>query len=235
MQHSKTILITNDINEEAIAYAKSLSLNLRVVPMIQTSIRDNELNAIQKIAAGDAAEAWVFTSKNAVQAFLKIKNQLPDYNLKKFYAVGNKTAAHLEKLGIQAEVPEREYAADLVKLIVAQNIQSVLFWCGNLRREVLPDFLKEKNIALKELVVYDTIPQPKKITAPYDAIAFLSSSAVESFFSANKTSENIPLFAIGETTLETLKKHATNKIYIAERPEVSLLLDCIKNIFQHEY
>jgi uroporphyrinogen-III synthase len=142
MRQSKTILITNEINEEAIAYAKSLSLNLCVVPMIQTAIRDNELNAIQIIAAEDTAEAWVFTSKNAVQAFLKIKNKLPSYTVKKFYAVGNKTAAHLEKLGIQVEVPEREYAADLAKLIVAQNIQSVLFWCGNLRREVLPNFLK---------------------------------------------------------------------------------------------
>lgn len=231
MRQSKTILITNEINEEAIAYAKSLSLNLCVVPMIQTAIRDNELNAIQKIAAEDTAEAWVFTSKNAVQAFLKIKNELPDYKLKKFYAVGNKTAAHLEKLGIQAEVPEREYAADLAKLIVAQNIQSVLFWCGNLRREVLPDFLKEKNIALKELVVYDTVPQPKQIAEHYDAIAFLSSSAVESFFSANNISENIPLFAIGETTFQTLKKHSENKIFVAEKPEVFLLLDKIKNHF----
>jgi uroporphyrinogen-III synthase len=171
----------------------------------------------------------VFTSKNAVQAFLKIKDELPDYKLKKFYAVGNKTAEHLEKLGIQVEVPEREYAADLAKLIVAQNIQSVLFWCGNLRREVLPDFLKEKNIALKELVVYDTIPQPKKITAYYDAIAFLSSSAVESFFSVNKISESIPLFAIGETTFQTLKKHSANKIFVAERPEVNKLLELIFN------
>ena len=227
MQSSKTILVTNELNETAIAYAKSLSLHLMVEPMIKTAIRENELNVFQKIAAEDTSEAWVFTSKNAVQAFLKIKDQLPNYKLKKFYAVGKKTAAHLEDFGIVVHVPEREYAADLAELIMAQNIHSVLFWCGNLRREVLPNFLKEKNIALKELVVYDTIPQPKKITAHYDAIGFLSSSAVESFFSANKISVAIPLFAIGETTFQTLKKHTANKIFVAEKPEVNKLLDLI--------
>ncbi len=231
MQSSKTILVTNEINEEAIAYAKRLSLNLLVEPMIKTAIREDELEAIQKIAVEDTAEAWVFTSKNAVRAFLKIKDQLPNHKLKKFYAVGKKTAAHLEKQGIEVQTPKREYAEDLAKLIVAQNVHSVLFWCGNLRREVLPNFLKEKNIVLKELVVYDTIPQPKKIVVHYDAIAFLSSSAVESFFSANNISAEISLFAIGETTFQTLKKYSANKTYVAEKPEVLLLLDSIKNHF----
>lgn len=231
MQGSKTILVTNEINEAAIAYAKNLSLHLLVEPMIKTAIRENELETIRDIAVEDTAEAWVFTSKNAVQAFLKIKDQLPNYKLKKFYAVGKKTAAHLENLGTITHVPEREYAIDLAKLIVLQNIHSVLFWCGNLRREVLPNFLKEKNIALKELVVYDTIPQPKQIAMQYDAIAFLSSSAVESFFSANNISAAIPLFAIGKTTFQTLKKLSKNKIYLVEKPEVFLLLDSIKNHF----
>lgn len=227
----KTVLFTNEISAQIFMFADQLKLNVLVEPMIATQLRLHEKNNILSEAINDTAEAWIFTSKNAVQYFLLLKDFIPNYKKKQFYAVGNKTAEALINEGIAVRFPAKEYAQQLAEMIVHENIQSALFWCGNLRREVLPDYLKAKNILLKELVVYDTIPQPKKITAHYDAIAFLSSSAVESFFSANMVSATTPLFAIGETTLQTLKKYTSTNIIIPEKPEVNLLLQQIQKHF----
>ncbi len=227
----KTVLFTNEIPSKAFTFAEQLKLNVLVEPMIATQLRLHEKNTILSEAINDTAEAWIFTSKNAVQYFLLLKDLLPNYKNKQFYAVGNKTAEPLINEGITVRFPAKEYAQQLAEMIVHENIQSALFWCGNLRREVLPDYLKTKNILLKELVVYDTILQPKKITAPYDAIAFLSSSAVESFFSTNTILPTTPLFAIGETTLQTLKKYTSANIVIPEKPEVNLLLQQIQKYF----
>ena len=227
----KTILFTNEVSAQALAFAAQLELNVLVQPMIATKLRLHEKNAILSEVKNDTAEAWIFTSKNAVQYFLLLKDLLPNYTSKQFYAVGNKTAEPLINEHISVHIPAKEYAADLAEMIASHSIKSALFWCGNLRREVLPDYLKAQNIFLKELVVYDTIPQPKKITAHYDAIAFLSSSAAESFFSANTVSATIPLFAIGETTLQNLKKYTSGNIIIPEKPEVNLLLQQIQKYF----
>jgi uroporphyrinogen-III synthase len=165
-----------------------------------------------------------------VKAFQKLKNDL-DVSNKKFFAVGHKTAEGLKDAGIEVRVPEIETAAALADLIVQHGIASVLFWCGNLRKAELPELLKEKNIDVTELVVYQTGLYPVHITEPYNAVVFLSASAVESFFSVNELPKHTPVFAIGDTTAHELKKYVKSDIIVPEHPDIDLLLQSVGDFF----
>jgi uroporphyrinogen-III synthase len=227
----KTILVCNDINEVMQTKAAAIGLHLLVEPMIQVGISENALPEIFRIAVNDASQAWVFTSKNAVKAFQKLKDDLNTKG-KKFFAVGHKTAAGLKEAGVEVIVPEHETATALAELIAQSGIKSVLFWCGNLRKEELPALLKEKNVEVAELVVYQTGLYPIRVTEHYDGAMFLSSSAVESFFSVNELPSNTPVFAIGDTTAHALKEYSTSKILMPEKPDMDLLLQTVRDYFR---
>jgi uroporphyrinogen-III synthase len=115
--------------------------------------------------------------------------------------------------------------------IIQHKIKKALFWCSNLRRPILPEILKQNNIEVEDLIVYETIIQTETINQRYDAIAFLSSAATDSFFNNNQVLPNVPLFAIGETTFNTLKNYSAQNIFVADKPNTTLLLQQVKKYF----
>ncbi|MEP6751042.1 MAG: uroporphyrinogen-III synthase, partial [Bacteroidota bacterium] len=58
-----------------------------------------------------------------------------------------------------------------------------------------------------------------------------SPSAVTSFFSKNKVSNQTTLFAIGNTTASAIKKHATTSIIISDKPGKENLVEKAINYF----
>jgi uroporphyrinogen-III synthase len=94
----------------------------------------------------------------------------------------------------------------------------VIFFCGDQRRDELPQLLKDESVAVNEIVVYETIPVPHKLSKIYTAILFFSPSAVESFFSANRAEVKTIFFAIGNTTAAAIKKHCANRVLVADAP-----------------
>lgn len=101
----------------------------------------------------------------------------------------------------------------------------MVFFCGDLRREELPDLLKKAGIELTEVVVYQTLETPIKINKDYDGILFFSPSAVKSFFSINQVNSNALFFAIGNTTANAIKPFSKNSIIVSEFPAKDQLLD----------
>jgi len=61
---------------------------------------------------------------------------------------------------------------ELANSIIEQNIPSVVFFCGNIRRDELPATLVVKGIEVKEVVVYETIETKKSIYKTYNGILF---------------------------------------------------------------
>ena len=98
----------------------------------------------------------------------------------------------------------------------------------------MPQLLKAHQIGLEEMVVYETIVTPHEITKTYDAILFFSPSAVDSFFSVNKASENTILFAIGNTTAKTISNYSNNTVVKADTPEKDNLVKKAVNHFTQE-
>src|SRR5690606_7617651 len=104
----------------------------------------------------------LFTSKNAVLSVLQ-NEKLALLKQKNCICVGEKTKELLVKNGFQV-LDLAHYADDLVQIISQKYIHfSFSFFCGNLRRDVLPDFFKKNQIKFEEIQVYDNKLTPYKI------------------------------------------------------------------------
>ena len=97
--------------------------------------------------------------------------------------------------------------------------KKLIFFCSDIRRNDLPDFLSSTKIKVKEIVLYKTLLVPKYIIQNYKAVLFFSPSAVQSFFISNKSEPGTSFFCIGSTTANALKKAAPVKtIIVADKP-----------------
>lgn len=159
----------------------------------------------------------IFTSQNAVESVLRNKKSA-EIKSRKCFCVGEKTKTLLEENEFEV-VADSDYAAELASLICNQySKNSFTFFCGSIRRDVLPDALKLVEINLDEIEVYETKLTTHKIPFESDGVLFFSPSAVESYLQENKI-ENENCFCIGNTTAEALKYVTPNRI-IANQPTV---------------
>ncbi|WP_293892423.1 uroporphyrinogen-III synthase [Flavobacterium sp.] len=175
-------------------------------------------------------EYLIFSSQNAVESVL-LNSKIVDIKIKKCFCVGEKTKALLEDNGFEVNVYS-EYASELASIICNQySKSSFTFFCGNMRRNFLPDALTFANISLEEIKVYETILTPHKIDFTPNGILFFSPSGVKSYLQENKI-EEADCFCIGNTTAEALKYETPNRI-IANQPTIeSIVMKCIENYRQ---
>jgi len=171
----------------------------------------------------------VFTSPNAVKIVSKAwhYSQAPEKRgISKIYCLQGATRKaveeHLHHVTIAGTTLNSK---ELAELIVAEhNIPSVVFFCGRIRRDELPDILQAHHIAVEEVVVYDTVPTPAQLQEEYDGVLFLSSSSVKSFFSVNTLPKHTVCFAIGTTTAASLEEVTNNRIVVSPEPSMDLLV-----------
>ena len=196
------------------------------------SVFDEDFIAIQNkdFDIDKTNDYLIFTSQNAVESVLRNK-KAADIKIKKCFCVGEKTKALLEENGFEVVVYS-EYAAELASTICNQySKNSFAFFCGNMRRNFLPDALRLVQISLEEIEVYETILTPYKIDFTPDGILFFSPSGVKSYLQENKIDDEI-CFCIGNTTAEALKYITPNRI-IANQPTIeSVVIRCIENYRQ---
>ena len=193
------------------------NFNLLEADFIKTENKPFELKTIN--------DNLIFTSQNAVLSLLENPDSIK-LKEKNVFCVGIKTKALLEEKGFNV-IAHTGYAADLAEIIaLIYGKESFTFFSGNLRRDTLPDFLKEANVKFNEIEVYETHLTPQKITTSLDGILFFSPSGVESYLKENKIKKEI-CFCIGTTTAEALEK-TTKNIIIANQPSVeNTIIQCI--------
>ena len=172
----------------------------------------------------------IFTSQNAVESVLKNK-KITEIKSKRCFCVGEKTKVLLEQNDFDV-IADSDYAAELASIICNQySKNSFTFFCGNIRRDVLPEAMKLAEINMDEVEVYETILITHKINFKPDGILFFSPSGVESYLKENKI-EDENCFCIGNTTAEALKYVTPNRI-IANQPTMeSVVMKCIENYRQ---
>lgn len=174
-------------------------------------------------------ESLIFTSQNAVRSVLSDPKS-EELKNKNVYCVGLKTKILLSENGFNV-VAYTGYAADLAEIItLIYRNESYTFFSGNLRRDTLPTALKDAEIKLNEIQVYETSLQPQKIKSAIDAILFYSPSGVESYLKENNIKKEI-CFCIGETTAEALHK-ITKNIIIADQPTVEDVIEDVINEYK---
>ncbi len=177
-------------------------------------------------------EAVILTSKHATQIVLASFSveELPKI---KVFCVGESSAKLCEEKGVKV-VEVATNAAELAEIIIKQYAdQDFQFFCGDKRRNELPERLKEASIKLEEVIVYKTEWRSKKIERFFDGILFFSPSAVTSFVQENRLKNQIA-FCIGVTTATEAKKY-TDKIVVANKPTIeNVIVQAIKHFNTQE-
>ena len=213
MDQKGQIWITKSLSEQQKACAQNSGLDVKEIALTKIQHLDFPKDLPE-------AEAWIFTSQNAV-------NNLSQNNFAgKVYASGKQTAKALKEKGVKTKIGDSETAQSLAELIVEDGVKSALFFCGNIRRNELPNYLTKKGVQLKEEVVYHTLLDPKKIPSQKgDALFFMSPSAVESFAMINEFDTELDYYSIGETTANTLRKKGVQKINTATEASFEAMLE----------
>lgn len=217
-QNSIPILCTRPLTGSLVDQAADAGISIDEIPFIETeSILSVEVQQEIELAATEIAIV-VFTSMNAVEAVtIFLDGQQPEWTI---YSIGTATTRLIkEYFGEERIAGTANDAAELAELIAEDRFtDEVVFFCGDQRRDELPDILRKHDIEVNEIVVYQTIEVPHQISKDYFGILFFSPSAVRSFFKLNKLEEKTIVFAIGNTTAKEVRKFASNKIIISDEP-----------------
>lgn len=178
-------------------------------------------------------EYVVFTSANAVTPF-KYYFHLAYSADWKVFCLSGKTKEVVENIGSVGEVfSTAENGSALALKILEHGVKEIIFFCGDNRRDELPDYLRANGITVHEVVVYETIETPSITTDDLQGIIFFSPSAVTSFFSTNQINKQTVCFSIGKTTAKTITDFTDNKIIISEYPSQEMTLASVNLYFQN--
>ncbi len=209
---SISILSTRPVNPAIVQEANSLGIRLDILSFIETEAIKT-IEVIQEIEqSGLRSATVVFTSMNAVDAVTTVLDgYIPNWQI---YCIGFRTKELVSAyFGENAITGVADNAQSLAERMVEDDpSDEVLFFCGNQRRQELPNILYENGIPVTEIVVYNTREVSNVLVNHYQGILFFSPSTVDSFFRLNKVSEEVVFFAIGSTTEQSIGKYCNNNV-----------------------
>ncbi|MBS1747499.1 MAG: uroporphyrinogen-III synthase [Bacteroidetes bacterium] len=230
-QNKPRILITAEIDNSLLEKLTAKGFEVEVLNFIKTTTKQS-LSLRQQIKnIPEKKVTVIFTSSKAVEAVDSIlQNKKTGWNI---YCVGKATKNLITQLFPGSTILGfANYATELAKEIINDNkADEVYFFCGNKRRNDLPDLLKENNIGLHEIEVYETVIYQHEVKKNFDAVIFFSPSAVEGFFAVNTIIQSTVFFAIGKTTADAIKKFSGNKIILSDTPGKKELIEEVAGYF----
>lgn len=180
---------------------------IEVKPVSAKDFRKQKIDILEHTAV-------IFTSRNAVDHFFSIcaelKIEMPSDM--KYFCISEQTANYLQKYIV---IRKRKIftgfrtAQDLIEILKKHKNEKYLFPCSSIRKNDIPDFLKENGYKHNEAVMYETVAADLSDLADvnYDIIAFFSPSGINSLFvnfpdfKQNKTR----IAAFGPTTAQAVR------------------------------
>src|SRR5688572_11884348 len=188
----KSILVTQeapaDTNSPYLKLAEKFGLKVDFRPFIQVEPIDLREFRKQKVDILQHT-AVIFTSRNAVDHFFFICRELkiempPDM---KYFCISDQTSNYLQKYIV---IRKRKIftglktSQDLFEMLKKHKNEKYLFPCSDIRKNDIPDFLKENGYNHTEAIIYHTVAADlsdlKEVF--YDIIAFFSPSGINSLF-----------------------------------------------------
>ena len=225
----------------------------------------NQQELTERLENPERHSALVFTSQRAVEAVdlcvrdtafeekwsssLKEKwSHLP------VFVTGKATGKHVrEKLRFSSIFGEESGSAEALAQVILNTLpadldKELLFPCANIKKETLPNILKDKGYDICCIMAYCTQPDPKlveslqklfaeeasdKLRQPA-CIVFFSPSGVnfahEALEQTIKSFQDIKLVAIGQTTAQELQEHGLTISGVPTKPNPESLLKVIDSI-----
>jgi uroporphyrinogen-III synthase len=211
------ILSTAILDQRILDQALPQGIQLDQLSFIETHPVTSDQLTRRILDLATQSRAVAFTSSHALWAVGEVLSGVrPPWRI---YVLDGETKK--KTIALFGKEAIRQTASDSLSLaqkILADQINNLVFFCGTLRREELPDLLRSNQVDLLELVVYQTKALPHTLDRTYDGILFFSPSGVESFFSVNRPNPDATLFAIGQTTARAVRKYSTNLLITASKP-----------------
>lgn len=161
----------------------------------------------------------IFSSQNATKIVLENPHTLQQ---SKLLCVGKQSEKLLIEKGIKP-LKITQNMAELVDFIekLPENA-SFLHFCGNRRLPLLATKMSAWQRNFSEVVVYQTLLNPKQLGSTADALLFFSPSGVESHEKSNSIHDSI-CFCIGNTTASAFTQNP-KEVHVAEKPDAALLV-----------
>lgn len=236
--YGKKIVVTRDSKNNSKLSENLIKEGAIIVdlPCIKISENEIEVNEILK-----KYSAVLFNSPNGVNSFMKNIKDIRLLGNIKIGVVGEKTKEEIEKYKISPDfMPKKYMISELAKEVTKYTkkndkvlvITSDISPCEAENWEKLYERKFEKLIAYKteKLVIEKDIIEKKLNNIDY--ITFLSSSAVEAFYSSIKGEiellKEIKIVSIGEITSKTLRKLGFKNIIEAVKFDSNGVIDVIK-------
>jgi len=157
--------------------------------------------------------AVIFTSRNAVDHFFGICNQMKIEipSDMKYFCISDQTANYLQKYIVIRKrkiFTGSKTAQDLIEILKKHKNEKYVFPCSDIRKNDIPDFLEQNGYHFSEAIIYKTVASDLSDLANvnYDMIAFFSPSGINSLlvnfpdFKQNKTR----IAAFGPTTAQAV-------------------------------
>jgi uroporphyrinogen-III synthase len=231
------VISTKKLSPSLIDEAMKQDIEVAEVEMItvQPILNQEKWNEIRRWLTANKEYA-VFTSQNAVTALSRYLNEYNSGHICswKIFSLSGQTKKTLDQSSISGTIiATAENGTALAEKIIEHQVYEVLFFCGNKRRDELPDLLRSRNITVHEVTIYETTETPIKINGGINGIMFFSPSAVQSFFSINQLQEGTVCFAIGNTTADSIKTFTNQQIIISTSPSQESMVEAVIQYFQN--
>src|SRR5580704_15449832 len=194
-QDKPTILSTLALTPELVDQAAQLGIIIENISFIETTpiINDGLETNIKEFYQKRIVA--VFTSMRAVEAVIGFLTDIrPDWRI---FCIGFATKELIKHhFGENSIIGTADSATALADVVLSKGeTSSVIFFCGDKRRDELPVQLRKHNIEVREMEVYRTLTTAQKVQKHYDAILFYSPSGVIGFFMSNTIFKETVLFA----------------------------------------
>ena len=233
------VWFTRDLTESDVHLIHKLGFKPIVHPLID--IRTYTANQIFKQAKHvEQPDALLFTSQNAVKAFILCRKSEPEWLINiPVFSVGKKTQQYLSEYRISSHVADEQTGTGIAKKLISTSNKGAHIWhfCGNKKRSETGNHIREAELNYIPIECYETIellntgiPQE-----PFKAVVFYSPSAVR-VFAGTDGYQNLRarIIAIGETTANELSSFGLNDSIIPEEPSTEHILHLLTDLYNGE-
>jgi uroporphyrinogen-III synthase len=231
---NNTILITRAESQSEDFSEKLQLLGARTIslPLIKTSpIHQSEL-----INSYNSNFDWlIFTSVNTVTYFFKLID--PKKITAKIAVVGEKTAQHIQRLGLTVNFQPTEFTGKhIAKEIPIRKNEKIFIPRSIVAKNDIVEILENRNCKVTTLSIYDNTPityTPQELTnllnCKIDYITFTSGSTVKAFANLNYPLHHTKAICIGPETAKIAQQLNINVAEMANPHTIEGMIDAILN------
>ncbi len=214
------ILLTKKLSQEQLDLIKSWGWSYEIVEALKITLV--EVNEIPL-----KADAWIVSSRNSLEAIKKFITSAPD----RIYCVGEWTREEIEKLRASVQVKSfvnmKSLAGDLAK----QNLQSVIYFCGDEHRQELEEGMKNTNTKISKVITHKSEMAFPVLNKSFDAVFVFSPRSTESLLKNNSFSAQTIFACIGSTTSDYLHSRGITNTFVPSYPDSKILAE----EFRHQF